>query len=141
VGPTKPPHVARSIPSQTCAAHGVALVPATHDDRLPCGAPDTGTHSPTAPETSHASHCPLQGALQQTPSTHGPAAHSSLVLHMTPCPDFARHVPESHQPVVSHGELGEQEVAHAPPTQLYGAHEAALFVAHVPLPSHANDVG
>ncbi len=38
--------------------------------RDPRGAPTTLVHVPAAPETSQASHCPLQLELQQKPSTH-----------------------------------------------------------------------
>jgi hypothetical protein len=44
--------------------------------RRPTGAPITGAHCPARPGTSQASHCPLQAALQQTPSTQRPEAHS-----------------------------------------------------------------
>src|SRR5204863_7411512 len=41
--------------------------------RAPCGLPPvTGLHVPSAVVVSHAMHCSLHGALQQTPSTQKP---------------------------------------------------------------------
>jgi hypothetical protein len=39
------------------------------------GAPSTGEHVPTLPGTVHASHCPPQFELQQTPSTQKVERH------------------------------------------------------------------
>jgi hypothetical protein len=63
--PTKPPHVPRVVPSHCAVAHTSASPPFGHAPRAPCGAPDTGAHVPSAPATSHASHCPPHAALQQ----------------------------------------------------------------------------
>jgi hypothetical protein len=55
-----PPH---TVPSET------------HAGRLPCGASVVGVHPPSLPVTSHASHCPLHGELQQNPSAQCPVTH------------------------------------------------------------------
>jgi hypothetical protein len=60
-------------------------------DGLPADPPATLTHVPTDPETLHASHAPLQAALQQTPSTQLPLVHELLLLHATPLASFGMH--------------------------------------------------
>jgi hypothetical protein len=52
--------------------------------RAPCGAPFTAVQVPTLPRTSHAWHWPLQAALQQTPSTQMPPAHSPAPAQAVP---------------------------------------------------------
>jgi hypothetical protein len=66
--PGKPRHALGSMPSQDSAAH-TPPVPVEHAARMPWGAPRTGVHVPGVFARSHASHCPVQAALQQTPST------------------------------------------------------------------------
>lgn len=84
VGPlANPPHVVRETPSQYLCAQSVADS-ASHAGRLPRGLPMTGAHAPSAPATLHASHCPVQAELQQTPSTQNPEAHSLALLHDAP---------------------------------------------------------
>jgi hypothetical protein len=60
--------LATLLPSQILCAHAV-VTSASHAVRAPCGAPTTGVHAPTLPETSHAWHSPPQAWLQHTPST------------------------------------------------------------------------
>jgi hypothetical protein len=55
-----------------------------HAWRDPCGAPLTGTQVPSEFGTSHASHCPKHGRLQQKPSTQRVELHSVFVLHESP---------------------------------------------------------
>jgi hypothetical protein len=62
--PTKLAHIVRLLPSQLAAAH-TSVAPVGQLVRLPCGAPVTGAHVPSAPATSHASHCPPHAELQQ----------------------------------------------------------------------------
>ena len=58
------------------------------------GAPFTAVQVPTAPGSLHASHCPEQGVLQQTPSAHAePAAHSSSETQAAPRDLRGAHVP------------------------------------------------
>ena len=52
---------------------------------------------PTLPTTSHASHCPVQATLQQTPSTHFPEPQARSRVQATPLDDFATQVPALHQ--------------------------------------------
>jgi hypothetical protein len=63
--PTNPAHDARSTPSHSAARQGASVVPALQAARDPRGLPETARHFPSEPETSHASHCPSHGALQQ----------------------------------------------------------------------------
>jgi hypothetical protein len=141
---TLPAQLVRVAPSQTGVAHAV---PAPHCARGPCGAPDTARQLPGCPATSHASHSPVQSALQQKPSTQIALAQSTSLPH--DCPIFSLHAPfashvwvpvhESgsgpfvtclHAPVVSH-------VVHAPvheAAQQFPLHEPdahSPFVAHV----------
>jgi hypothetical protein len=67
--PARPLQVIRFDPSHAAAEQGFPGVPAEQAGRVPCGAPSTGTHVPTAPVASHASHCPVHPTSQQTPST------------------------------------------------------------------------
>lgn len=55
--------------------------------RDPWGVPVTGLQVPPSPATSHASHCPPQARLQQTPSVQLPLLHWKPRVHATP---FAR---------------------------------------------------
>jgi hypothetical protein len=92
--PTKPAHVARCVPSQVAAEHGLPLVAPEHAARAPWGSPEIGTHVPSPPLTSHASHCPAHGALQQNPSTQSkPDAQASGCEHADPCGSCGVHVP------------------------------------------------
>jgi hypothetical protein len=52
--------------------------------REPRGVPLTAVHTPTAPGSLQASHCPLQARLQQTPSAQTPLTHSGLVWQAAP---------------------------------------------------------
>jgi hypothetical protein len=86
--PTNPAHCARTAPSHCAAAQTFAALPRGHASRPPWGAPTTGEHVPSLPDTSHASHCPVQAPLQQYPSTQNPLAHSSFDVH-APLGSFA----------------------------------------------------
>jgi len=61
--------------------------------RVPCGAPVTGVHEPSTPETLHASHCPLHAPSQHTPSTQCPLVHMFATLQPEPGPSFGRQMP------------------------------------------------
>jgi hypothetical protein len=65
-------HAAVLVPSQL-----PAQTPVASPSHLPwCGAPETGAQWPSCPGRLHASQSPVQGASQQKPSTHVPAAHA-----------------------------------------------------------------
>jgi len=65
-----------------------------HAVRAPCGAPTTAEQVPlAAPPVSHASHCPVHGVSQQTPSTHKPELHDSSTVHALPSGSFGTHTP------------------------------------------------
>jgi hypothetical protein len=48
------------------------------------GMPSTAAQRPSLPESAQASHCPPQGASQQTPSTQKPLSHSSPRVQARP---------------------------------------------------------
>lgn len=53
--------------------------------RAPCGAPElSAVQVPTAPATSHASHAPVQAALQHTPSTQREFWHWLFAVQAVP---------------------------------------------------------
>jgi len=56
-----------------------------------CGGPITGEQTPGDPGTSQASHCPLQAALQQTPSTQSPLVHWFAAVQALPFDRFGAH--------------------------------------------------
>lgn len=51
---------------------------------VPCGAPVTALHLPTAPGTSHASQLPVQVESQQTPSVQKPLPHWLPLVQVPP---------------------------------------------------------
>jgi hypothetical protein len=87
VGPKKPAQVSRVVPSQLAALHAFPELAAWHAGRPFTGAPSTGMHVPVALVTLHASHCPVHGVLQQTPSTQNgaPAAQLDEPVQAFPC--------------------------------------------------------
>jgi hypothetical protein len=78
-------HAVIDVPLQV-PPHGAAPAPA-HGARAPTGAPTTAEQVPTFPATLHAWHCPPHAALQHTPSTQLPFAHSPAAAQAAP---FAR---------------------------------------------------
>jgi hypothetical protein len=64
--------------------------------RAPRGAPGTGVQVPTDPATSQASHCPVQAALQQTPSAQKPLAHCVPAAQAAPSAPFGAQTPPEH---------------------------------------------
>jgi hypothetical protein len=79
-----PPFTPSQLP-----AHVVPAPP--HAGRAPFGAPVTGAQVPTDPVTSHASHCPVHGTLQQTPSAQKPLSHTLASVHAAPAAIFGTH--------------------------------------------------
>jgi hypothetical protein len=87
---------ARQVVAVLGYAQAVALEPShtppqtlpsePHAWRAACGAPITFVQVPTEPGTSQAWHCPLQAALQHTPSTHWPLVHWFAAPQATPGP-------------------------------------------------------
>jgi hypothetical protein len=75
VAPAYPSHAVAVMPSHSAASHGLSALPIAHAAREPTGLPTTGVHVPAVPNTLHASHCPLQSELQQTPSAQRPSSH------------------------------------------------------------------
>lgn len=55
-----------------------------HAVRAAWGAPETATHCPLLPATSHASHCPSHALSQQTASLQTPEPHSLAAEQSTP---------------------------------------------------------
>jgi hypothetical protein len=114
---------------------------ASHAARAPCGAPTTGVHVPTWPETSHAAHASAHAWSQHTPSTQLPLPHSLAVaqlvpstfaqlpgglpaLHARPAPHEASEQqtpsvqkPDVHASFAVHGEPSAPVGVHAPPEQ------------------------
>jgi hypothetical protein len=84
----------RWTPSQL-PSHPVAFP--THAARGVTGFPFTGEHVPTLPVTLHASHCPVQSSLQQTPSTQKLERHWLFDVHETPGLTFVVHFPPAAQ--------------------------------------------
>jgi hypothetical protein len=83
-------HALRSAPLQVAVVHpGSPDVALVHCVRAPCGAPVTAVQTPPVP--SHASHCPLHAALQQTPSAQKPVEHCAPVVQA--CPWLSVHAP------------------------------------------------
>jgi hypothetical protein len=100
------------VSAQPAAAHCVPLpgyvqarrLPAPHAPaqapepaqaaRVPCGAPDvTAVQVPAEPETSQASHWPLQAASQHTPSTQRALWHCELAVQAVPLGRAALQLP------------------------------------------------
>lgn len=121
------------------APHAPAHAPEpAHAARDPCGAPDvTAVQVPADPPTSHASHCPPQLLLQQTPSTQLPLVQSGFVVQTLPF-SFGPHEPATHGLGAAHCSDPEQVIRHALPaaSHVNGAHEIGDGPIHPPLPSH-----
>jgi len=77
----------------------------------------TALHLPSAPTTSHASHCTLHAESQHNPSTHVPLAHSVSAAHF--CPFFFTHVP---------GALVDESPQNDPVAQLSTVQQTILSV-------------
>jgi hypothetical protein len=92
--PTKPMHDIALTPSQLAVLHTFPLDATAHATRPLSGAPTTGTQLPAAAFVLHASHCPVHGVLQQTPSTQNvPTGHAALLVQAWPSASRAVHVP------------------------------------------------
>lgn len=63
---------------------------------------------------SHASHCPLHGALQQKPSLQMLFVHASLVVQAWPFGRFFSHLPAEHQPSAAQSAVVTQLVVQEP---------------------------
>jgi hypothetical protein len=61
----KPTHFERSFAPSHARALQVSLPPSEHAIREPWGGPLMALQTPSAPETSHASHCPAHAESQQ----------------------------------------------------------------------------
>jgi hypothetical protein len=84
-GPTNALHDWAVTPSQLASLHGLPPVAEAHAGRPFFGAPTTGTQLPGAADVLHASHCPVHGALQQTPSTQNvPSGQGPAEVHASP---------------------------------------------------------
>lgn len=107
------------VPSQAPAQ---SLPSESQGVRSPCGLPLTGTHCPSSPATSQASHWPSHRASQQKPSTHAPELHSASTVHAVPFESSARHALEESQKLpVTQSSSAAQLVLQASPPQTYGA--------------------
>lgn len=105
-----------------------------HGVRAPCGSPTTGAHVPLlAP--SHASHWPLQAALQQKPSTQNVLVHSFAAPHASPVACLNTQVPAAPQYASSEQSASPAHVVlQASLPQPYGAQGFAAVVRHEPAP-------
>jgi hypothetical protein len=89
--------LARFMPSHV-AAHDP--VPG-HAPREPTGAPTTGLHVPREAGESHASHCPLHAALQQTSSAQYVLAQSAFVAHAARSGAYVKKRPTTRSAITS----------------------------------------
>ena len=131
---TLPPgyaHAARCTPLQVPPQ---AEPSSAHDGRVPTGAPVTSVQVPSDPETLHASHCPLQGALQQKPSTQNPLAHSVLPVQVSPFVLAGTHAPASQRKPVWHCVSVVQVVRQTVALQRYGSQLACCCAGQEPEP-------
>jgi hypothetical protein len=125
-------------PSHVVFEHGLLGEPWSHGARtVPCGAPVTGAHVPSAFLMSHASHCPVHTELQQNPSTQIPLSHESFVVHDVPFFPFGLHAPASHQASVAQSASVVHVVVHAPAAQRYAPHGVVPVTTQVPVPLQA----
>jgi hypothetical protein len=115
--PGKPVHAMRSVPSHRAAAQTSPASPPGHAARL-CGAPLTGTHVPSPFGTSHASHCPSHGALQQKPSTQRLLVHHSRAVHVFPLSRLLSQRLPLQNASAAQSAFVVQVVLHAPPVHL-----------------------
>ena len=95
---------------------------------------------PSAPATSQASHCPVQGALQQTPSTHRFEEHCPFSVQAFPLACSFSHLPAALQyPLAAQSADVTQVVVQPPPAQRNGAHsKPAGADPHAPAPSQTS---
>jgi len=89
----RPAQVSRFVPSHAAWEQGSLAVPVLHGTRGGCGVPVIGTQVPTEPMATHASHCPRQSSLQQTPSTQKPLWQSPAAVHGPPFGFLVSHFP------------------------------------------------
>lgn len=80
----KPAHLVRSFDGSQVSVLHASPAPSKHFVRAPCGAPVMPEQVPSAPGTSHASHCPVHTESQQTPSMQKPVVHSFLLVQAEP---------------------------------------------------------
>ena len=125
----------RVAPSQTPPHAEPSVV---HLGRAPTGAPALAEHVPSEPGRLHCSHCPAHGPSQQTPSTHGPDAHSLLDAHDAPLTfadaqtpvAFVQKSPTAQSASIAHF------VLHAVAPQVSAPHDPGTAGEHAPAPSH-----
>jgi hypothetical protein len=108
----------REEPSQVPAHADPSLAQA---DRPARGSPITAVQRPGLPLTLQASHCPVQAALQQTPSTQLALAHWTAPPHPVPSAYSATQTPAEHQSPAAQSALFAQLPRHAVGPQTYGA--------------------
>lgn len=101
------------------------------------GSPITAVQRPGLPLTLQDSHCPVQAALQQTPSTQLPLAHWTAPPHPVPLANSATQTPAEHQSPAAQSPLLAQLPRHAVGPQTYGAQGWACGAGQRPAPSQA----
>lgn len=129
-----PAQEARVVPSHRGVAHAL---PAPQAVRTPCGAPVTAAQVPSAPAVSHASHWPVQAALQQKPSTHSALVHAPPRAQAWPLASRGLHVPASQNaPGCTQSVSTAHVVVQVPAVHKNGAQSIPVaLVVHVPRPS------
>jgi hypothetical protein len=103
--------------------------------RAPCGAPRTGEQVPRLPGLSHASHWPVQAALQHTPSTQKPVAHSAEVVHICPGGMRATQRPSRQKNPLTQSASLRHVVKHSVGPHTKGAQVVRCGVPQLPRPS------
>jgi len=124
----------REEPSQMPAHADPSLAQAGRPAR---GSPITAVQRPGLPLTLQDSHCPVQAALQQTPSTQLPLAHWTAPPHPVPLANSATQTPAEHQSPAAQSPLLAQLPRHAVGPQTYGAQAWACGAGQRPAPSQA----
>src|SRR5437879_1505841 len=96
-------------------------------------------HLPSEPCSAQASHWPLQGVLQQTPSTQWPFWHSWSEAQELESANLFSHLPTPSQKATSlvQSLSAAQSAAHTSPEHRNGAHGVPGLSAQVPCPSHS----
>jgi hypothetical protein len=131
--------MSRVTPSQLAPEQTSPAVAAVHAPCPDAGAPTLGMQLPGASFVLHASHTPLHGALQHTPSVQKPPdGHAAPLVHASPNASRAAHAPALQYDPKAHSSSPLQRVRHPVP----GAHAyrpQATVVATLPQwpkPSH-----